>query len=115
MHRVSWTVVCVSSCLLTGCAIATNGSSASMTLQNGRTISVESDRPFRTLRGEALSPDAAAAMIGRRQFLVEPGEIYLDDAPVASISAATRNVTVSERSGRLVVAADSRTVYEDEF
>ena len=114
MHRMVWTVVCVSSCLLTGCVIA-NGPSASMTLQSGRTISVESDRPFRTLRGEALSHEAATAVIGRQQFLVEPDEIYLDGAAVASIPAATRNVTVAERSARLVVTADGRTVYDDEF
>ncbi|HEX6984454.1 MAG TPA: hypothetical protein VF170_03720 [Planctomycetaceae bacterium] len=117
MRRFALAACVLSSAVsLAGCEVVVSGTGG--TLPSGRSVTVSSDRPFRTVRAEPIGRDTESVAIGTfgpRKILVEPTEIKVDGTPVAAIPEATKAVTIADEDGRLRIAADGATVYDAEF
>jgi len=104
--------------LLASCSVSGVGASAGGTLQSGRSIEVTSDRSFRTILCKAVGTDTESVKLGTfggHKVLIKPASIDLDGQTVATISETTRDVSVAEENGRLVITADGVAVFETEF
>ena len=109
--------IALAACVLSsaGCSIDLPVVGAGGTLQSGRSVSVTSDRPYRSFRMDSVGGDTESIRLGTvspRKILVEPTSITVDGEPVATIPASTKEVTVAEDDGRLRIAADGDVVYD---
>lgn len=101
-----------------GCSIDLPTVGCGGRLQSGRSISVTSDRPYRSFRSESVGPNTESIQLGTfspRRILVAPTDVEVDGTRVATIPEETKSVTVAEEDGRLRIAADGTTVYDAKF